>query len=221
MAAANGITSIIQTGVWFRSSNYYALFAFIANGHRHFVKLRLISCPAWLLVNGRELRLKTLSNGRFSPIPLDRKKEKDGRSENRGLKVGTTSFKDAFLIVPLYWPTFCLSGTGVGVCREDHVGKSRGYGTSIVKRDRKADDLGTGIADRDGGADDPGTSTPDKHKGAHNPGTVIGTADVDADQRVDNPSISTISGPNSADRCRQKSRRVRYRNRAINSNRMQ
>ena len=62
------------------------------------------SSPTWSSVNGRQLILKALSNGRFLPIPLDGKRRGDGRSigGNRGAKIVGASFEDAFLRIPLH-----------------------------------------------------------------------------------------------------------------------
>lgn len=99
MAAAKEITFTIQTSVWFRSSNCYGLFAFIAKRYWHCVKLRLTSCPTWSSTNGQKLKLKALSNGRFLSISLDMKMREDGYSENKKVKIGA-AFYISLIVMP-------------------------------------------------------------------------------------------------------------------------
>ena len=139
--------------------------------------------------------LKALLNGRFLPIPLDRKKKKDKRSLGRA-KIGETSSENALLIIPLYWLSFRLPKTGVSVYGENHVEKS--------KRDdlEEADNPGTGIDtpdidDMDGRPNNSsiGIDIPDTkyiYGGVENPGTGTNTSDTDnTDERADNPGIGT------------------------------
>lgn len=79
MAAANRIAFTMQTCIWSRSSSCHGLIAFFTNRHKHSAKLRIRSCLAWLVANGRELGLKALLNDCFLPILLDEKNGKDGR----------------------------------------------------------------------------------------------------------------------------------------------
>ena len=137
--------------------------------------------------------LKALSNSRFSLIPLNGKRRRDGRSlgRNRGAQVVEASSEDAFLRIPLYWFSLRLPRTGVGVCGLDHVGNGG------------RDDLGTDTStpDTDKGADDPGTGTDTAdadrrvdNRRADDPGTGINTPDVDGradNRRADNPGTGT------------------------------
>ena len=128
IAAASEIISTMQSGLRSRSSICYGLFNLTPGEHPHPAKLRSTSFLAWLLANGRVLMkvllnflsptsspawssangrqsmLKALSNGRFSPIPLDGKRRGDGRSlgGNRGAKVVGASSEDALLRIPLH-----------------------------------------------------------------------------------------------------------------------
>ena len=121
IAAASGIVSTMQAGLCSRSSICHGLFNLTPGEHPHPAKLRSTSFSAWLLANGRVLikflsnflwptsspvwssangrqsMLKGLLNGRFLPIPLDRKKRGDGRSlgGNRGAQVVGASSEDA------------------------------------------------------------------------------------------------------------------------------
>lgn len=112
-------------------------------------------------------------------------RKRDGYSlgRNKGAKVVGVSFEDAFLIILLYWPSFCLPEIGIDVWREDHIENDR----------RKNPGLGTSIGNGDGGAENSGTSTNilDIDTGVHNPSKDIDLSDIDnANGRANNPSIS-------------------------------
>ena len=160
ISVANKIIFTMYTGIWSRSSSCHGLSVFTAKGQRHFAKLRLTFYLARLLADAQESRLKVLSNRRFLLIPLDEKKERDGRLNKRGVKVGAASSKNVFLIVLLYWPTLCLFRTGVDVYKEDHVEKSGGYSINTVAKDGEAKNPGTSIsiANANGGVDGLSTS---------------------------------------------------------------
>lgn len=129
------------------------------------------------MANSWELRLKALSNSRFLPILLNKIRRKDKYSVNTKVKVGIASFEDAFLIVILYWPTFCLFRISIDVYRENHIGKSRRYNSSSSRadRDKKVDDLSRNT----GGA----------NRRANNLGTDINTVDIN--RKRDNLGRST------------------------------
>lgn len=78
MAVDNKIISTIQISFWFRSSYCHNLFAFTTIRYYYYTKLRLISSPTCLLTNSWLLRLKTLSNSCFLPIPPNGKRGSDG-----------------------------------------------------------------------------------------------------------------------------------------------
>lgn len=116
------------------------------------------------------------------PIALNGKRKIDRHSfsRNREAIIGGVFFKNAFLIIQLHWHSFHLPRIGVGICREDYVGKIRGNNPGP----------GTGIADGDGRVDNPDTSTniADIDKKVDNP--AINTDKIDKDREVDNSSIS-------------------------------
>lgn len=139
-------------------------------------------------------------------ILLNRKRKGDGHllSGNKGAKVGEAYFEDTFLMILIYWPSFHLSGTGVSICRKDHVGKSKrtnaflgknkvdvnriannpGPGIGIIDKDKEADNLGieTNIADVDRKANNLGTNTSIADKGGDNLSISI----VDVNRGINN-----------------------------------
>lgn len=150
-------------------------------------------------------------NGRFLPIPLDRKKKGDRHlfDEYKGVKIRGTFSEDGFLIIPLYYLSFCFSRTSVGVSGKDHIGKSEkenpGLSSSIADRDRKKDkpDIGTDITDIDNideGVNNSGRGIDiaNKDRRADNPD--IATNIVDTDSRADNLGISIGTDKASANR---------------------
>lgn len=195
ITTANGIASTMQISIWFRSFSCHGLFAFTANRHRHFAKLRSTSCPTWSLANRQELWLKILLNSCFSPISLDKKRTKHKRLKKKGIKVRTASSEYVFLIILSHWPTLCLSRTGVDICGKDYVEKSRGYGKGIADGNRETENPSTGTTNKDGGADNPGISIADRNKEVNNVGTDI----ADGDGVANNWSISIANGDRKAD----------------------
>lgn len=142
-------------------------------------------------------------------IPLNEKKKGDRRSlgGNREAKIGRVSFEDAFLIILVHWPSLCLSGIDVGVCREEHIrkggGDNLGINIGIVDGDERVDNpvIGTDKPGIDGKADNSsiGIDIPDKYRGVNNTGKGTDTPDLDnIDGGTNNPSTDTDS-PN-ADR---------------------
>lgn len=101
-------------------------------------------------------------------ILLDRKKRRNGCSENREIKVGATSSEDAHLIIILYWPTFSFFEIDISICKDNHIRKSKKYNlsSSIADRNRRPNDLDRRADNWD-----------------------ISIADIDIDKRANNPSI--------------------------------
>lgn len=143
--------------------------------------------------------LKALLNSYFLPILLDEKKKEDKRifSGNRRAKVEKTLFEYVLLIIPLYWSSFCLFKTSIGICRENHIRKGKGdnlgLGKSTIDRDKRVDkpSIGIDIANMDKKTDNQGisTETADRNKGVDNPGTSINIAD--SNRETDDPDTST------------------------------
>ena len=147
--------------------------------------------------------LKALSNGCFSPIPLDGKRKRNKCLLGRA-KVGGASSDDSLWIIPLDWLSFCLSRIGVSVCGKNYIGKSG------EDNPRRADDLGTGtdIPDTNninGRVDNQSRDTDilamdNIDREVDNPGTGTDTPDTDNINRgADNPSIGTNTLDKNAD----------------------
>lgn len=138
--------------------------------------------------------MKALSNGRFLPILLDKKKRRDGRllGGNKRAKVEGVFSENALLIIPFHWPSLCLPWRGVSMCGKDHIrnggGDNRGLSTDTVDGVRGADDPGmsTDTLDKDGRANNPttGIDTINIHKKANNLDTAIDT--LNTNRKVDN-----------------------------------
>ena len=62
----------------------------------YYIKLRLISCPAYLSINGQDSRLKTLLNGCVLLKLLNGTKEEDGHSKKNEIKIKAVFSKDFF-----------------------------------------------------------------------------------------------------------------------------
>lgn len=131
-------------------------------------------------------------------ILLDKKKKRDGRllGRNKGAKIEKVFFEDVFWINLLYWLGFCFFGIDVGVCRENHVKKSRynnlGLGTNSTNTNGRADNSNITI------------DTVNTDRKANNLGIVINITDtnrrvdlgksteiVDVDEKVDKSSTDT------------------------------
>lgn len=193
MAIASRMTLTMQTDFRSRSSYCHGFFTFIIEKHWYHIKLRSTSFPLWSLANGRQSRLKALLNDCFLLILLDEKERGDRRliRVNKGTKVGKAFSEYALFIIWFYESNLCFPGTGVGVCKDDHIGKGENNlsegdpGTYTHDKDRannpgirkldvdKANNLGTRIPDPNG-ANDLGTRAPD----------------IDKDGRADNSSRS-------------------------------
>lgn len=115
---------------------------------------------------------------------MDGKRKGDGCLEKRGVKVGTAFFKDIFLIVLPYWPTFCLFRTDVGICKKNYIRKGRKYNISTANRDKKTDNLNTSTREKDREANKPETSIVIKNRKKDN----LGQSTVDRDEKLDNSS---------------------------------
>lgn len=156
----------------------------------------------WSLANGWQLMLKALSNGRFLLILLNGKRKKDKRllSGNRGAKIKEVFSEDTFLIIPIYWPSLCLSKTSICICRENHIRKkgrnNPGLNTYVTNRNKEIDNLSTSpnIADTNKKANNLriGINIADINRGANNLGKKTDIPNTDnINERVDKLGIST------------------------------
>lgn len=172
----------------------------------------------WLWAKNWLLTLIALWNGRFLLIPVNRKKGGNRclLISKRGIKVGTASSKNTLLNIVSYWPSLCLSGISICVCRENYIKKDReddpsldtgianiradNSGTNIVKRDKRTNNLGPSIGI--------GIDTTNKDRKANNWGLNIDKTEGKADTSGTNTGTTDIRANNLGIRIADRDRRI-------------
>lgn len=97
------------------------------------------------MANSQILKLKALSNKCFLLILLNKKIENNKRLEKKGIKLGTTFFKNSFWIILLYWPIFYLFTINVDIYKENYIKNGKKYNANIKNKNKKINNLGINI----------------------------------------------------------------------------